>query len=75
MYGGYGMGFGGGGFGPIIMILFWGVIIIGLVLLIRQLSKPSAKPDMTSALSIAAERYARGEISKDEFETIKRNLH
>ena len=74
MFGGYnGMGFGGG-FGSIIMILFWGLIIVGLVLLVRQLLKPTARPDMISALSIAAERYARGEISKDEFEIIKRSL-
>lgn len=74
MYGGYGMGFGSGGFGSIVMILFWVFIIIGLILVIKQLWQPSSKTDMGSALSIAAERYARGEISKDEFETIKKTL-
>ena len=73
MYGGYGMGFGGG-FGSIFMILFWGLIIVGLILLIKQSWSPSPRSQMTSALSIAAERYARGEIEKDEFEKIKQGL-
>ena len=74
MYGGYGMGFGGG-FGSLFMLLFWGLIIVGLILVIRQLWKPSDRSQTSSALSIAAERYARGEISKEEFETIKKNLN
>jgi putative membrane protein len=68
------MGFGGG-FGSLFMLLFWGLIIVGLVLVIRQLWKPSHRSQTSSALSIAAERYARGEISKEEFETIKQNLN
>lgn len=73
MYGGYGMGFGGG-FGSFAMILFWGLIIVGLIVLIKQILRPPNRPQMDSALAIAAERYARGEISKEEFETIKRTL-
>ena len=74
MYGVYGMGFSGGGFGSIIMLLFWGLVIVGLILLIKQSWRPSNRLQMTSALSIAAERYARGEISRDEFERIKLGL-
>jgi putative membrane protein len=74
MYGGYGMGFSGGGFGSIIMLLFWGLVIVGLILLIKQSIRPSNWSQMTTALSIAAERFARGEISKEEFETIKQTL-
>ena len=74
MYGGYGIGYGGGGVGSIIMILFWGLIIVGLILMIKQSVRPSTRSQMTSALSIAAERYARGEIKMEEFETIKKSL-
>ncbi len=64
----------GGGLGSIVMMLFWGLVIVALVLWIKQLVKTSTRSDMVSALSIAAERYARGEIGKEEFESIKSNL-
>ena len=63
MYGGYGMGFGGGGFGILLMLLFWGLIIFGVIIFIRQFSKPTSKSEEESAISIAAKRYAGGEIS------------
>jgi putative membrane protein len=74
MYGGYGMGFSGGGFGSIFMLFFWGLLLVGLILMIKQSLRPSNRSQMVSALSIAAERYARGEIKKEEFETIKQSL-
>jgi len=57
------------------MILFWLVIIIGIIALINYSIKPtkdnSAKP---TALDILKERYAKGEINKQEFEEKKRDL-
>lgn len=57
-----------------IMVVFWTVLITGLVLLIRWLVRQArdARPD--SALQILRERYARGEINRDEFEARKRDL-
>ena len=71
-----------GGFGfwwlmPIFMIIFWGLIIWGIVALIRGLtsagSHGSAK-QADSALEILKRRYARGEINKQEYDEKKKDL-
>ncbi len=63
------------------MIIFWGLIIVGLVFLIKwlaQSTKGHSSPGLTNpssrALDILKERYARGEINKQEFEEKKRDL-
>lgn len=64
------------GFGVLHMILFWAVLIVAIVLLARWLSGAS-HPDWMRrdrAIDILKERYARGEIGKDEFEQKKRDL-
>ncbi len=71
MMDGYGMGYGNG----ILGLIFWILIIIGLVLLIKYLWEGSGtKKEQESALEILKKRYARGEISKEEFEEKKRYL-
>ena len=81
---GYGMmgsgmmgNFGWGWFMPIFMILFWGLVIWGIVALVRGVSQPgstdfSSRTD--SALEILKKRYARGEINKEEYEARKKDL-
>lgn len=67
----YGMGFGMVFLG----LIFWILIIIGLVLLIKYLWEHSgAKKEEESALEILKKRYVRGEISKEEFEEKKKDL-
>lgn len=65
-------------FGMIWMVLFWAVIVAVVVWGIRKLtSREASEPGVTSrpdSLEIAKRRYARGEISKEEFEQIKRDL-
>jgi putative membrane protein len=59
------------------MILFWGAIIALVVWLVRSLARPSQTGPSDSPLSpldIAKARYARGEISKEEFEQLKKDL-
>jgi putative membrane protein len=59
----------------LMMLVFWGVVIVGIVLAIRWLvtqGKESRPAD--TALDILRQRYARGDIDKDEFETRKRDL-
>ncbi|WP_227753700.1 MULTISPECIES: SHOCT domain-containing protein [Ramlibacter] len=67
------MGWGGGGFG-LGHLLWWALVIIGVVLLVRSLSGVGRRDDGSRALRILEERYARGEIDKAEFETRKRDL-
>lgn len=68
---GWGMGM------MLMMLVFWGLVIAGLVVLVRWITGQggaggAARPDR--ALEILRERYARGEINREEFEARKRDL-
>lgn len=56
------------------MLVFWGVVIFAVVAGIRWFIGQSKPPRADSAIEILRERFARGEIEKDEFETKKREL-
>lgn len=79
--GGYGHMWDGGwlgmGVGMFGMLLFWVLIIAGIVVLVKWLAGSqgaAAAPPAKTALDIVKERYARGEIDKEEFEQKKRDL-
>jgi len=65
-------------FGGIWMLLLWIAIIWLVVWGIRSLTRHreprEGTPEKRDALDIAKERYAKGQISKEEFEQIKRDL-
>jgi putative membrane protein len=66
---------GAWGFGmTLMMLVFWGLIIAGLVLGIRWLVSQGREARSDTALDILRQRYARGEIDKEEFEARKRDL-
>jgi putative membrane protein len=78
---GHGHMWGGGAgwiFGPIMMILFVALIVAVVVLVVRWLggagggAAQAARPK--AALDILEERFARGEIDKDEFEQRRQAL-
>jgi len=59
----------------LMMLVFWGVVIVGIVLAIRWLVSQRNEPRSSdSALDILRQRYARGDISKEEFDAKKRDL-
>jgi putative membrane protein len=58
----------------VMMLVFWGVVIAAIVLTIRWLAGQGGRPGSDRALDILRERYARGEINKDEFEAKRRDL-
>jgi putative membrane protein len=85
--GGFDMG-GGWIFGWIIMIVVLALIVVGVIFLVRGLSgrndhsqvgqpqgpPPPAGPALKSALQVLEERYARGEIDREEFVQRKQDL-
>ena len=76
MWNGFGcgaMGWGGG-----FMMIFW-VVVIGLIIwgVVRMSSHSgyvSGQNRGSNALNIVKERYAKGEINKEEFEQLKKTL-
>lgn len=76
MFNGY--GWGGMGWGLFGMLLFWGLLAVGVVLLMRFVAGTAGRrpPEWAdkSAQEILAERYARGEIDRAEFEQRRRDL-
>ena len=60
------MGFGGG----IFMILFWVLIFLGGVYLVKILLGGGSRTDKPreTAREVLEKRFARGEISREEFE-------
>ncbi len=58
----------------VMMLVFWGLVIAGIVLAIRWLVGQGARPGSDRALDFLRERYARGEINKDEFDARRRDL-
>ncbi len=82
--GGFG-GFGGFGmlFGGLMMLLFWvGLIVLGYFL-VRALIRAGragsvdshAQPAGNRAQEIVKERYARGEITKEQFDQMRQALN
>ncbi len=75
-----GWGWQGGGwsvFGTVFMLLWWALIILGIVMLVRWLAGAGGRRERQvgdRALEILRERYARGEIGKEEFDSRKRDL-
>ena len=74
------MGFGFtplGAFGWIFMILWWVLIVVAIVALVRWLMRQSSDTERKgekTALEILKQRYAKGEIDKQEFEEKKNDI-
>ena len=75
---GFGMGFGSIGF--VFMLLFWVGIIALSVWLVRTLIQGNNKSsntsmDQLSAKNILDNRYARGEITREQYELMREDLN
>jgi putative membrane protein len=58
------------------MLVFWGGLIWVIVYAVREFSRPreTRSGQRMSAIQILEERFARGEIDRDEFEERRRVL-
>ena len=61
-------------FGGLWMVIFWGGLIALIVWGIAKLSGRDSTTIRHNSLDIARERYAKGEISRKEFEQIRKDL-
>jgi len=76
--GSWGMGW----FGLVFTLLFWILVILGIIALVRWIVQAASGKDRLDAINgessrameILKERYAKGEISRDEFESMKKDL-
>jgi putative membrane protein len=74
--GDFGMGFGGGW---IFMIIFWGLVIVGVYYLLKSLLGYGGDKEKKSetAREVLSKRFAKGEMSREEYENamdvLKRN--
>ncbi len=73
--------YGGYGFAPwwgIVMLLFWALVIGGGVILVSRLVRQGEPTSQggheSSALEILRQRYARGEITKEQFDQMRRDI-
>lgn len=77
-YGPQGFGFGFNPIGMILSLVSWVLVIGGGVFLVVWLTRSAGSTPRTtssnSALEILKERYAKGEITKEQFDAIKRDL-
>jgi putative membrane protein len=75
---GFGLGFGLLGF--VFMLIFWGGLILLAVWLVRALFSTNASHDRNAdginlnARQILDQRYARGEISHEQYEIMKQDI-
>ncbi len=78
-YWGGGWGWGGWVFMAVMMVLFWAVIVAGIVMVVRYSRDRSVPPPSMAgdgrdqARRVLDERFARGEIDADEY-TRRRDL-
>ena len=76
-------GFFGGGLGWIGMVfgfIFFILVVIGIIFLIVWLVKRSTNPGVGNKtdnkyLEVLKERYAKGEITKEQFDNMKKDLN
>ena len=73
---GWGMGYGWGmGLGWLLMIIFWVLIVLGVAYIVRLFAGSMRKEEKdVSAIDILRKRYAKGEITREEFQKMKDDI-
>lgn len=58
----------------LLWLFFWGLLIAALILAVRWLWQETSRRRRPTSLEILRERYARGELSRQDFEAIRQEL-
>ena len=66
---GFGMWLGG-----LAMLVFWGALIVGAILVVRHLGGIPGSEVRTSPMDILKGRYAAGEITREQYAQMRRDL-
>lgn len=73
-----GMGWGFGLLGLFFMLVFWGLLILAAVWVVRALfgnvPPRQGKSPSQNPREILDQRYARGEITREQYEIMKRDI-
>lgn len=56
----------------IFFIIFWLLIVLGIVAIVRWFNAKTRNEE--SSIEVLEKRYAKGEISKEEFEKMKQQI-
>lgn len=67
-----GLGWGWIGLGMLHVALFWVLVVLGIVVLVRWLAGGSLREP--SAMDILKARYAKGELTREQYEQLRREL-
>ena len=71
-YGYWGSWLGHGLFGGVLMILFWAAVIYFMIWLVR--SNTTINNNGKKPIDYLKERYAKGEITKEQFESMQKDI-
>lgn len=74
MWSGHDRGWGWIGLGILYMGLFWILVILGIVVLVKWLVAGNAPRIEKRALDILKERYTKGELTREQFDQMKRDV-
>ena len=77
MYGWYNQGMGGGWWAVMMtgIVVFWAVFVFGIVALLRHYGpwrgETHPQPSSSSAIEILKQRFARGELTEEEYTRLR----
>jgi len=74
-YGNHPMMWGNMIMGPFMMLLMVGLLIFGLIIVLKFLGFGAGAQQLDRSLDILKERFAKGEIDQAEFESRKKTLN
>ena len=63
-----------GPFGMLFTILIWAAVVFLIVKAVQSLFFSTKRSEVSNSMRILADRYAAGEISRAEFEQIKKDI-